>query len=66
MAIFVGKHRNEQWFPIVLLLLLSIGWLMSPAAVAQQATASINGVVKDPTGAKVANAQVQVAAYAYC
>ena len=44
----------------MLLLVVSIGGLMSPAAVAQQATASINGVVKDPTGAAVANAQVQL------
>jgi hypothetical protein len=60
MAIVAGKHRNEQWFPIVLLLLLSIVGLMSPGAMAQQATANINGVVKDPTGAAIANAQVEL------
>ena len=60
MAIFAGEHRNNRWFPTMLLLVVSIGGLMSPAAVAQQATASINGVVKDPTGAAVANAQVQL------
>jgi hypothetical protein len=31
---------------------------MAPAAMAQQATANVNGVVKDPSGASVANAQV--------
>jgi hypothetical protein len=39
---------------------LSILGLISRAALAQEATASINGVVKDPTGAAIANAQIEL------
>jgi hypothetical protein len=41
-------------------MLLSIAGLMPPAAMAQQATANVNGVVKDQAGATVANAQVEL------
>jgi len=37
-------------------LLLSVAGLMAPAAMAQQGTASVNGVVKDQTGAAIPNA----------
>jgi hypothetical protein len=33
---------------------------MPPVAMAQQATANVNGVVKDPTGAAIANAQIEL------
>src|SRR6266567_1622691 len=60
MAIFAGEHRNKRWFPTMLLLVVSIGGLVSPAAVAQQATAAINGVVTDQTGAALPNARVDL------
>ena len=41
-------------------MLLSVAGWMAPAAMAQQATANVNGVVKDPTGAAVAKAQVEL------
>jgi hypothetical protein len=44
----------------VLLVLLGIAGLICPAVKAQQASASINGVVKDPTGAAIANARVEL------
>ena len=55
-----GKHRNGQSYHGLLVMLLSIAGLMSPAAMAQQATANVNGVVKDPSGAAIANAQVEL------
>jgi Carboxypeptidase regulatory-like domain len=60
MAIFAGEHRSKRWFPTMLLLVVSIGGLVSPAVVAQQATAAINGVVKDQTGAAIPNARVDL------
>jgi hypothetical protein len=41
-------------------MLLSIGGLMSQAALAQQASANVNGVVTDPSGAAIASAQVEL------
>ena len=55
-----GKHRNRQWYRGLLVMLLSVAGLMPPVAMAQQATANVNGVVKDPSGAAVANAQVEL------
>jgi hypothetical protein len=39
---------------------LAIAGLLPPAATAQQATANVNGVVKDPNGAAIANAQIEL------
>jgi hypothetical protein len=41
-------------------MLLSVAGLISPNAMAQQATANVNGVVKDQSGAAIANAQVEL------
>ena len=49
MRALVGKHRERHWYRGLLVMLLSVAGLMSPAAMAQQATANVNGVVKDPT-----------------
>src|ERR1022692_1763312 len=56
----VRKQPNRHRYLTVLLMLLSIAGLISPAVKAQQASANINGVVKDPTGAAIANARVQL------
>src|ERR1035438_3581105 len=57
----VKKQPNRHRYLTVLLMLLGVAGLISPAVKAQQASASINGVVKDPTGAAIANARVQLA-----
>ncbi len=57
----VRKQPNRHRYLTVLFMLLSIAGLISPVVKAQQASASINGVVKDPTGAAIANARVQLA-----
>jgi hypothetical protein len=41
-------------------MLLSVAALLTPAAMAQQATANVNGAVKDPSGAAIANAQIEL------
>ena len=53
-----GRHSNRHWYCGLLVMLLSIAGLISPIAKAQQATATVTGVVKDPSGASIANAQV--------
>ncbi len=55
-----GKHRNGLWYLGLLVMLLSVAGLIAPVAMAQQATANVNGVVKDPSGAAIANAQVEL------
>ena len=56
----VGLDWKRRWFLAAFLVLLSlVGW-MSPAVMAQQANATINGVVADPTGAAIPNAQVEL------
>lgn len=56
----VRKHCNRHWYIAALLMLLGIAGLLPAAVMAQQASASINGVVKDQTGAAIANAQVEL------
>ena len=56
----IRKHWHRLCFLAAPFLLLSLAGLMSPPAMAQQATATINGVVKDPTGAAIPNAQVEL------
>src|SRR5512146_3407976 len=60
MKALPGNHRNRKWYLGLLVMLLSIAGLMSPAAMAQQATANVTGVVKDPSGAAIANAQIEL------
>src|ERR1035441_9416821 len=53
------RHRKRLWYLGPLAMLLSIAGLMPLVARAQQATANVSGVVKDPNGAVVANVQVE-------
>jgi hypothetical protein len=55
-----GTHRNLNWYRWLLVMLLSIAGLIPTAIVAQQATATVNGIVKDPSGAAIANSQVDL------
>ena len=55
-----GKHRERHWYHGLLVMLLGVAGLMVPAAMAQQATANVTGVVKDPTGAAIPKAQVEL------
>jgi carboxypeptidase family protein len=56
----LGKHGNGRWYCGLLVMLLSLTGLIAPTATAQQATANVNGVVKDPSGAAIANAQIEL------
>ncbi len=60
MSAMVGKHRDRHWYRGLLVMLLSVAGMMSPAALAQQGTANVTGVVKDPSGAAIANAQIEL------
>jgi 4-amino-4-deoxy-L-arabinose transferase-like glycosyltransferase len=60
METFVRKLRNRHWYLGLLVMLLSVASLMLPVARGQQATANVNGIVKDPNGTAIANAQVEI------
>jgi Carboxypeptidase regulatory-like domain len=60
MASSTRMRRNTWWHVAATLMLLCTAWLMSGTAMAQQATAAINGVVKDQTGAAIPNAQIDL------
>ncbi len=60
MSKLTGKARNRQWSFGLLLMLLSIAGLAVPAAMAQQATANVSGVVNDSNGSAIPNAQVEM------
>ncbi len=51
---------NRHWYLTASLILLGLAGVASQPAPAQQANATINGVVKDPTGAAIPNAQVEL------
>ena len=56
-----GKNiRNRRLYGGLLVMILGFGCLLPRVAIAQQATASVNGAVEDPTGAVIPNAQVQL------
>jgi hypothetical protein len=55
-----GMQWNEPWCRGLLVMLLSVAGLMPQAAMAQQGTANVTGVVKDPSGAAIANAQIEL------
>jgi hypothetical protein len=55
-----GTHLNRYWYRGLIAMLLGVAGLMPPVAMAQQATANVNGVVKDPSGAAIANAQIEL------
>ena len=60
METLVRRLRKWQGYVRLLAMLLSVAGLMPPVATAQQATADVNGVVKDPNGAVIPNAQVEL------
>ena len=60
MKTLVRRLRKRHWYLGLLVMLLSVAGLMPPVAMGQQATANVNGVVKDPNGAAIANAQVEL------
>src|ERR1035437_2077728 len=60
METLVRRLRKCHVYLGLLAMLLSVAGLMPLVATAQQATANVNGVVKDPTGAAVANAQIEL------
>ena len=60
MKTLVRRLWKRHRYLGLLVMLLSVGGLMPPVAMAQQATANVNGVVKDPTGAAIANAQIEL------
>ncbi|HTW80547.1 MAG TPA: carboxypeptidase regulatory-like domain-containing protein [Terracidiphilus sp.] len=55
-----GMDRKKHWYLGLLVMLLSVAGFMPAVATAQQATATVNGVVKDPNGAAIPNAQVEL------
>jgi hypothetical protein len=60
MKTLPGNYRNTHWYLWLLVMLLGIAGLMSPAAMAQQAVANVTGTVSDPNGAAIPNAQVEL------
>ena len=60
MKTLMRRFRRPNRYRGLLVMLLSIAGLMPPAAMAQQATANVNGVVKDQSGAAIANAQIEL------
>jgi len=55
-----GINANLGWQRALLVMLFSIAGLIAPGAMAQQATANVTGLVKDQSGAAIANAQVEL------
>lgn len=60
MASLAKEHRLRFASLTVLLIFLGLWVLTSPVAVAQEASATVNGVVSDPSGAAIPNAQVNL------
>ncbi len=60
MGTLVRRLRKRHWYLGLLVMLLSVASLMPPVTMGQQATANVNGVVKDPSGAAIANAQIEL------
>jgi hypothetical protein len=54
------KSWNRRWHLAVPLVVLSLAGWATPTAIAQLATATVNGVVKDPSGAAIPNARVEI------
>ena len=60
MQTLVRRLRKRGWYRGLLVMLLSVAGLVPPVVTAQQSTANVNGVVKDSSGAAIANAQVEL------
>jgi Carboxypeptidase regulatory-like domain len=60
MRSLAGNYQSRHWYRGLLVMLLSVAGLVPPVAMAQQATANVNGVVKDPSGAAIANAEIEL------
>lgn len=60
MATSAKVHRSRGCSLAALLVFFGFWALTSPVAVAQEASATVNGVVSDPTGAAIPNAQVNL------
>ncbi len=60
MAVLAKVHRRRCCHLAAPLILLGLWVLTSPVGLAQEASANVNGVVSDPTGAAIPNAQVNL------
>ena len=60
MALLAKEQRWRYCCLTAFLILLGLWALTSPVALAQEASATVNGVVSDPTGAAIPNAQVNL------
>src|SRR5579871_6463903 len=60
MKALIRRLRSRHWYRGPLVMLFSIAGMIPQAATAQQATANVNGVVKDQSGAAIASAQVEL------
>ena len=58
MSAFTRKHRSMHWYLRLIAMVLGVAGFLSVTAAAQEATANVNGTVKDQTGAAIPNAQV--------
>ncbi|MGA2185713.1 MAG: carboxypeptidase regulatory-like domain-containing protein [Bryobacteraceae bacterium] len=60
MALSAKEHRSRYCCLTGLLILLGLWAFTAPVALAQQASATVNGVVSDPSGAAIPNAQLNL------
>ena len=60
METLARRLRNRHWYLGLLVMLLSVACLMPTVAMAQLAAANVNGVVKDPNGSSITNAQIEL------
>src|ERR1035437_8002575 len=58
MKLLVKKYGSRYYYLTALVILLSLWVATSSVSLAQQASASVTGVVSDPSGAAVPSAQI--------